>query len=376
MKITINRDRFRELVAIVAPAAAKGASVTSGIHLAADDLGRVIATTTDYGLTIQAWAEADEVIAEGAIVVPAGLLLKILGSLPDSGAVRLAASSGGGGGVLECGSAHFELAGYPVEEFPGDALEGAAELGRVEVPREHLAAGLRACSPFAATSASSPLECVLLELGANRLAMAATDGHRLGAYETPLDTAGRRGRWLIPSGMASALAAALAADAGAEPWIAAEARELHAVVGRVTIRGRVDPDLKFPDYRRVFPAVDARKAATCNRAVLSAAVRRVAAVAMRDKGSALVTLEFTDAGVNVEASSADLGKATDRLDLFAARNAEFLRIGLNAGFLLEALAVFGQSENVEIQTSHFLDPVLLTSTIEPSISHVCMPMKL
>ena len=376
MKIRIPRSAFLELVAAVAPACGK-VGVHVGVHLEADDLGRLVATASDNAYSIQAWAEC-EVDDPGAIVLPGAQLAKILGVLPDEGTINLSGSGDGGGGRLACGRAEFDLAGYPAAEFPPEPLAPIGEAGRIDLPAKALAAGLRCTVPFVSDEESRPaLRNVAIRVHGRDLEVAATDGRRLGWYRTGLEGDVQAGLWLVPDAMAKSIAAALT-RCDDDPWIAVQGRKLCAVVGRTAIRAALC-DEAFPDYSRVIPSPNREAVVTFDRAKLREALRRVGTMADRSKaseGHVLVKLAIGGReGIALEAEAGHLGKAKDELGLFAPRSSGRVVVGVNAIYLINALDVF-TCERVQMQTDDQLSPMLLTADDEPGPGHVVMPMRL
>lgn len=375
MKVRIHAKTLEGLIAAVSPACAKGTTITSGIHLEADDMGRLVATATSYETTIQAWAEV-EVEDTGCAVMPSALFAKAIGTLPDAALCTLTGDDDRGGGVVEAGRARFELQGFRTVEWPADALEAPAGARRIDLPAKQIAAALRATVPFVSQDGSRPALCgVLLEVGRGTLRAVSTDGYRLGLHRSEVEVGQDVHLRAIVEKLAVAqVLAAIGRDSNAAPFIEAAGRQVAFVVGNTTIRSRVI-ESEFPDYTRVIPTANAAVALRLNRADLIASIARASALAVYEKvnDSSTIRMECDGSALHFQADSVNAGHSRDEMALFA--GAHRFKCGINPAYLIQALRVI-DAEIVDVQVSDQFSPILITADECPGLLHVCMPMRL
>src|SRR5688572_23828745 len=176
MRLTISREKLQEgLAAVTASIPAKTTlPVLANILLETTDRGiRLSGTDLDIAVTTEVSADVE---VPGAVTIPAKKLSEIARELPPS-PVKMAAV-GEQRITLECGRSRFKLLGLPRDEFPTFPNVKFADSWRV---RSGDLQKLISHTSFAvSTEESRPiLNGVLWELKADRMAMVATNGHRL-----------------------------------------------------------------------------------------------------------------------------------------------------------------------------------------------------
>ena len=248
MKVVCTRDELAQKLAVVGRAVSTRSSVQVllGVQLRAEE-GRLHLAATDMEVSLRASLEAD-VQGEGAAVVPGRLLVDLVRLLPPED-VTIEHRPEEGSVRIECGSAHYSLNGYSVEDFP--RLPEVELAQTFSVDRTALLDTVARVSRAASRDESRPvLTGILVRFEAGQVVMAATDSYRLSVKETPLDGRGTRAR----GDRAGARAHGARAHRG---------QRRHRRAGRAREPGRVRHRRHLadqPPYRRTVPELQAAPA--------------------------------------------------------------------------------------------------------------------
>jgi DNA polymerase III subunit beta len=328
MKLTITREQLQEgLVAVAASIPAKTTlPILSNILLEATKDGiRLSGTDLDIAVSTTVSASVDQ---EGAITLPARKLVEIVRELP-SAAIRLTAS-GEQRVTIECGRSRFRLLGLPREEFPAFPtvkFEGGWRTSSKELQKliGHVA--------FAAsTEESRPiLNGVLWELRPERMRMVATNGHRLARMDVPTsETQGAsQADLIVPPKALDQIRRLFDTDETVE--IARSENHLGFRTSSTQIFTRLIEG-PYPNYEQVIPREN-DKAATADKAALTAALRRMSIVASDQTHR--IRMAFANGSCKLSVQTPDLGEAQEELNV--SYEGDPLEIGFNAAYLLEIL---------------------------------------
>ena len=325
MKFTITREQLQEGLAAVAAAVPTKTTlpVLSNVLLEATKQGlRLSGTDLDIAVGTSVAADVD---TEGAVTLPAKKLVDIARELP-SAPIRITAV-GEQRVSIECGRSRFKLLGLPREEFPSFPavkFDGAwkAAAGVVQKMVGHVA--------FAAsTEESRPiLNGVLWELRPDRMRMVATNGHRLAKMDVPA-SGGSTADLIVPPKALEQIRRLFNADA--EVQVARSDNHIGFRAGSKVVYSRLIEG-PYPNYEQVIPREN-DKAATVDKAAMSAALRRMSVVASDQTHRIRLALSGGTAKFSVQ--TPDLGEAQD--ELAVTYEGEPLEIGFNATYLLEIL---------------------------------------
>lgn len=127
---------------------------------------------------------------------------------------------------------------------------------------------------------------------------------------------------------------------------------------------------KFPDYRMVVPAAP-KRIATIGRAAFSEALRRVALLAV-DKANT-TRLTFSQGKLELAAVTPQLGEAREEIE--AELEGDDLRVGFNARYLLDALAVI-HTDTVRFELGDDQSPGVLKPSTAEGFLGVIMPIRI
>jgi DNA polymerase III subunit beta len=329
MKLTITREQLQEgLVAVAASVPAKTtlpilsnilleASTRDGIRLSGTDLDIAVSTTL-----------AASVDQEGAITLPARKLVEIVRELP-SAPIRLTAS-GEQRVTIECGRSRFRLLGLPREEFP--AFPSVKFEGGWRTSSRELQKLIGHVAFAASTEESRPiLNGVLWELRPERMRMVATNGHRLARMDVPTsETQGAsQADLIVPPKALEQIRRLFDTEETVE--IARSENHLGFRTASTQIFTRLIEG-PYPNYEQVIPREN-DKAATADKAALTAALRRMSIVASDQTHR--IRMAFANGSCKLSVQTPDLGEAQEELNV--SYEGDPLEIGFNAAYLLEIL---------------------------------------
>ncbi|MEA2713925.1 MAG: polymerase subunit beta [Gemmatimonadales bacterium] len=328
MKLTITREQLQEgLVAVAASIPAKTTlPILSNILLEATKDGiRLSGTDLDIAVSTTVNASVEQ---EGAITLPARKLVEIVRELP-SAAIRLTAS-GEQRVTIECGRSKFRLLGLPREEFP--AFPSVKFEGGWRTSSKELQKLISHVAFAASTEESRPiLNGVLWELRPERMRMVATNGHRLARMDVPTsETQGAsQADLIVPPKALDQIRRLFDTDETVE--IARSENHLGFRTSSTQIFTRLIEG-PYPNYEQVIPREN-DKAATADKAALTAALRRMSIVASDQTHR--IRMAFANGSCKLSVQTPDLGEAQEELNV--SYEGDPLEIGFNAAYLLEIL---------------------------------------
>jgi DNA polymerase-3 subunit beta len=327
MRLTISREKLQEgLAAVTASIPAKTTlPVLANILLETTERGiRLSGTDLDIAVTTEVSADVE---APGAVTIPAKKLSEIARELPPS-PVKMAAV-GEQRITLECGRSRFKLLGLPRDEFPTFPSVKFSESWRIKSGDLQK---LISHTAFAvSTEESRPiLNGVLWELKAEKMAMVATNGHRLAKMEIPITSASSPSHELIIPPKALEQVKRL--------FPAEEELEIARGENHIGFRSPFTSvftrliEGPYPNYELVIPR-DNDRIAVIDKAALVSALKRMSVVASDQTHR--IRLSFNSGMLKFSVQTPDLGEAQDELPI--RYTGDQLDIGFNASYLLEIL---------------------------------------
>jgi DNA polymerase III subunit beta len=328
MKLTITREQLQEgLVAVAASIPAKTTlPILSNILLEATRDGiRLSGTDLDIAVSTVVSASVDQ---EGAITLPARKLVEIVRELPNA-AIRLTAA-GEQRVTIECGRSKFRLLGLPREEFP--AFPGVKFDGGWKAASQDLQKLISHFAFAASTEESRPiLNGVLWELRPDRMRMVATNGHRLARMDIPASpaAASEQAELIVPPKALEQIRRLFGSDEEVEIARSENHLGFRSATTQVFTRLIEGP---YPNYEQVIPREN-DKAATADKAALTAALRRMSIVASDQTHR--IRMAFANGSCKLSVQTPDLGEAQEELGV--SYEGDPLEIGFNAAYLLEIL---------------------------------------
>ena len=366
MRLTISREKLQEGLAAVAGSipAKTTLPVLANILLETTERG-IKLSGTDLDIAVSTEVAAD-VETPGAVTIPAKKLLEIARELPPS--VVKITGIGEQRITLECGRSRFKLFGLPRDEFPTFPSVNFSESWRIKSGDLQK---LISHTAFAvSTEESRPiLNGVLWELKPDKMAMVATNGHRLARMEIPVAlNVGVSHDLIIPPKALEQVRRLFPAEEELEIACGENHIGFRSPFTCVFTRLIEGP---YPNYELVIPR-DNDRTAVADKMALVSALKRMSVIASDQTHR--IRLSFNSGMLKFGVQTPDLGEAQDELPVRYV--GDQLDIGFNASYLLEILRYIPTDE-VKLT---FKAPER-AATLEPeawsdSASYLCLVMPL
>ena len=367
MKLSTGRDAlFTQLQTVTRAASTRVPNqALSGVQVLATPAGLELrATDTEIGLRVPLQGE---VVREGAVLLPARLLVDVVRALPGTD-VTLEVRAAEQDVEIKGGNATFHIRTLRLEDFP--PFPQAEDGARVQVPATAFVETLGKVQRSASRDETRPvLTGIYVSASGDELRMVATDSYRLAVKETKLESPLEG---TLEANVPARALAELARIVGtaAEDALAASvmANQVVFEIGGVTLSSRLI-DGQFPNYRQLLPDAyehELRLAA----GEVGDVVRRISLLAQKN---APLRLAFTEGEVTISARTPDIGEASETVPV--PFSGEPLEIGFNPDFLRDGLESM-DGEDVLLKLISPLRPGLLGSADESGFQYLLMPIRL
>src|ERR671910_2773450 len=251
MKISTRRDAlFTQLQTVTRAASTRSAvQALSGVHLQARD-GAVELRATDMEIGLRVPLEG-EVVRDGAVVLPARLLVDVVRALPGD-EVTLELRPSEQDVELVAGNANFHIRTLRLEDFPPFPDTDAD--GRVPVPGAAFVETVLKVARSASRDETRPvLTGILVSASGEELRMVATDSYRLSVKETrldaPLDGAFEAN---VPARALQELTRIVQHGSADALAVSVRANQVVFEAAGVVLSSRLI-DGQFPNYRQLLP---------------------------------------------------------------------------------------------------------------------------
>lgn len=332
--------------------------------------GALTLTATDLDIEARAELAAPDATGADETTMPAARLAEIVRKIAAD-KVRLSWVAGGSAATLTGGRARFQIQTLPATDFPD--ISACYMTHHFTMPAKALAR-LIDDTAFAISNEETRyyLNGIYLHLAEGDdgpiLRAVATDGHRLSRADAlaPQGAEGMPG--IIVPRKAVGEIARLARDAEGDAQIALSTTKIAVTIGATRYLSKLI-DGTFPDYGRVIPTNNDKRA-TLDREAFAAAAARVATISS-ERGRA-VKLDFADGRLRLSVRNPDAGEAADEID--ADYESGPLEIGFNAAYLAEILAHLG-GETVRLDLNEAGSPTIFRPTADSVRLVVLMPMR-
>src|SRR3954451_12387438 len=367
MKITTRRDALFAQLQMVTRAASTRSAVQalSGVQLLATRTGiELRATDMEIGLRVPL---EGEVVREGAVVLPARLIVDVVRALPGTD-VSLELRPVEQDVEILGGSASFFIRTLRLEDFPPfpDADGG----DQVTVPGAAFVETVNKVARSASRDETRPvLTGILVSASGEELRMVATDSYRLSVKETKLETA-LNGAFEanVPARALQELTRIVQHENAETLNVSVRANQVVFAVGGVVLSSRLI-DGQFPNYRQLLPDTYEHELRLGGSEV-SEVVRRISLLAQKN---APLRLAFTEGELTVSARTPDVGEARETIPVpFAG---EPLEIGFNPEFLRDGLEAV-EGADVLLRLISPLRPGLLEAADGSGFQYLLMPIRL
>jgi len=371
MKIRIPQDAFSEVLSRAQSVLERKSTrpVLESVLLQAIQ-GTLRVSATDLRVSL-GQDVACEVLQPGSITVPGRKLHEILREMPKT-AVDLEVRENLRV-TVSAEKSVFHIPGGSPEEFP-TLPEPPRSFGTMEtrVFREMLDRTL-----FAASSDESRLTLCGVHVtthkesgGTTCLRMVATDGHRLGLVDRPLETAVQAfSKGVIVPKKALTELKSLLDDGDADFEVATDEGRLFARLDGALLSVLLI-DGAFPNYEQVIPA-EAPAGLSIARQEFLDGLRRVSLLS--DQESRSVILEAKEGAVVLTSADPRFGDAREEME--AEYDGPGFRVAFNASYVIEVLRAVDDAA-ILLSLNDPLSPCLIRTSGDPRSLWVVMPMRI
>jgi DNA polymerase-3 subunit beta len=367
MRLSTPRDAlFAQLQTVTRAASTRSAvQALSGVQILASSAGiELRATDMEIGLRVPL---DGEVIRDGAVVLPARLLVDVVRSLPGD-SVTLELRPAEQDVEIVAGAATFHIRTLRLEDFPPfPEPEGD---GRVQVPGAAFVATIAKVARSASRDETRPvLTGILVSATGDELRMVATDSYRLSVKETKLE-APLAGSFEanVPARALQELGRIVGQAAEDELSVAVRTNQVIFEAGGIVLSSRLI-DGQFPNHRQLLPDAFEHELQLAG-AEITDVVRRISLLAQKN---APLRLAFSEGELTVSARTPDVGEARETLPV--PFQGEPLEIGFNPEFLRDGLEAV-ESGDVLLKLISPLRPGLIEAADGSGFVYLLMPIRL
>jgi DNA polymerase III subunit beta len=367
MRLSTPRDAlFAQLQTVTRAASTRSAvQALSGVQILASGAGiELRATDMEIGLRVPL---DGEVIRDGAVVLPARLLVDVVRSLPGD-SVTLELRPAEQDVEIVAGAATFHIRTLRLEDFPPfPEPEGD---GRVQVPGAAFVATVAKVARSASRDETRPvLTGILVSATGDELRMVATDSYRLSVKETKLEEplAGSF-EANVPARALQELGRIVGQSAEGELSVAVRTNQVIFEAGGIVLSSRLI-DGQFPNHRQLLPDAFEHELQLAG-AEITDVVRRISLLAQKN---APLRLAFSEGELTVSARTPDVGEARETLPV--PFQGEPLEIGFNPEFLRDGLEAV-ESGDVLLKLISPLRPGLIEAADGSGFVYLLMPIRL
>jgi DNA polymerase-3 subunit beta len=367
LKLSTRREAlFHQLQTVTRAASTRSAvQALSGVQLqAASDGIELRATDMEIGLRVPL---EGEIAREGAVVLPARLLVDVVRALPaDELTLELRAAEQDV--ELNSGSATFHIRTLRLEDFPPLPEPGGDD--QLDVPGPALVETVLKVARAASRDETRPvLTGILVSASEQELRMAATDSYRLAVKDTALEAPlSRSFEANVPARALQELTRIV--QQGAADRIAVSLRSNQVVfeAAGVVLSSRLI-DGQFPNVRTLLPEAYEHELQLSGTEITDV-VRRISLLAQKN---APLRLSFAEGELTVSARTPDVGEARETVPVpFAG---EPLEIGFNPEFLRDGLEAL-EGGDLVLKLISPLRPGLIEAADGSGFQYLLMPIRL
>ena len=366
MKLSTRREAlFAQLQTVTRAASTRSAvQALSGVLIQAQ-AGGIELRATDMEIGLRVPLEG-EVVREGAVVLPARLLVDVVRSLPaDELTLELRAAEQDV--ELNSGSATFHIRTLRLEDFPPLP---EPEDDRLDVPGPALVETVLKVARAASRDETRPvLTGILVSAGEQELRMAATDSYRLAVKDTQLEAPlARAFEANVPARALQELTRIVQHGSAERIAVSLRANQVVFEAAGVVLSSRLI-DGQFPNVRQLLPEGYEHEL-TLSGGEITDVVRRISLLAQKN---APLRLSFAEGELTVSARTPDVGEARETVPV--PFQGEPFEIGFNPEFLRDGLEAL-EAGDVVLKLISPLRPGLIQAADGSGFQSLLMPIRL
>ncbi|MDF1645587.1 MAG: DNA polymerase III subunit beta [Legionellaceae bacterium] len=323
-------------------------------------------TATDLEIEVTARIPCETTAKEDAITVSAKKFLDIMRSLEDKAIPRIVYQDDGV--TIKEGRSLFKLATLPAADYP--YMQDEVSKLEVVLPTLALARVLQ-CTHFAMSQQDVRvfLNGLFLEFDSDGLTAVATDGHRMAITQFSMPLGDVRHRLLIPRKAIQDMLRLLQTVADETVVFSAGEKHVKLVTEQYIFSSKL-VEARFPPYTKAIPRGQ-NKSVYVDRDVLKRALSRI--VILAHEKSKAILLHLQPNLLTLIANNQEKEEAIESLE--AKTEGDELKIGVNAGYILDVLAVLPEGE-VQLSFSTTDSSILVESLLDEHYQYIIMPMKI
>jgi DNA polymerase III subunit beta len=367
MNIKINRDTLLKPLTSVSGIVERRHTlpILSNLLLKAGQK-KIALTATDLEMQISLSVDT-ATNEELSTTVSAKKLLDICRSLPENAEISITTQENRI--QVKAGKSRFNLQTLPATDYPvmtkaaGDAAI-AVTIGQKTL--KHLFKQVEFA--MAQQDIRYYLNGLLFEIGANRLNVVGTDGHRLSFTSTQLSQNYEKQELILPRKTVIELIKLLD-DSDEEVVIEITTGQVNFTFGDIQLISKII-DGKFPDYTRVIP-VGHQNSFTLGRTVILLAMQR-ASILSNEKYRG-IRMALAKNNLRLISTNSEQEEAEEEMEIKYSGDA--LDIGFNVTYMIDVLNNMG-SENITFSFADANSSCLVTVPGDDDYKYVVMPMRI
>ncbi|MHB8742036.1 MAG: DNA polymerase III subunit beta [Sulfuricaulis sp.] len=384
MHFSTTRDNLLKPVSRVIGVVARGTDlfdkpILGNVLVRLSPNGQLTVTATDMQTQMAATMPVEGDFEAGQVTLPGRKLVDILRNLPEAAQLkftvaneRLPATGAPSPerAVLTTTGGRYILATLPAGDYPNIRGEATEPTIQVDVDARKLAAMMAVCAPaMASNDVRIYLNAMLLDLRAGQVNCVASDGHRLTFTKLKEQASTHAKQVLIGRKAAQELRTILD---GGDGLVRVEvgSKLLNVRLGDVEYATLL-VEQKFPEYEKMLP-IGARTSIRVARQPLIDAVER--ADILIDNQHRAVALSVSPNQIRVESANKQQENSQEVVE--ADTRIDALRIGVNAGYLMDALRATTTPE-VLLHLSDATTSMIVTESPDAqNQAHIIMPVRM
>lgn len=330
------------------------------------EAGTLILTATDLEIEMTARVACQSDVEQASTTVSAKKMVDIIRSLDDAAVPKFTCKDAGVS--IKEGRSLFKLATLPAEDYP--YMQDEASEVEFTLPTAVLARVLQ-CTHFAMSQQDVRvfLNGLFLDFDAEGLVAVATDGHRMAIARCALNVGDQRHRLLIPRKAIQDMLRLLQSISDEQITLSASEMHVKLVTEQYTFSSKL-VEARFPPYTKAIPRMQ-NKMVHIDRDVLKRALSRI--IILANEKSRAILLHLQPGLLTLIANNQEKEEAIESVE--AVTEGDELKIGLNASYLLDALAVIPDGI-VHLSFSTTDSSILLESPADEHYQYIIMPMKI
>ena len=362
MKLIVTQENLARALSIVGRVAQSKTSlpVLNNILLKAAD-NRLLLAATNLEIAITEYIGA-KITKEGAITIPARLLVDYISNLPKS---NVSLELDGNKLSIITDNYRSTMNGMSADEFPAlPEIDGATTF---TIPTSTIKQAIAQTILTTSHDETRPiLTGVYMHTHEGQLYMAATDGYRLS--EKRLIASTNDIHAVVPTQTLQDVARVVPDDCD-DVTILLDGQQIRFLMNDIEITSRLIEGT-FPDYRQLIPKTTEIQF-TSKKDELTRITKVASLFARESGGSITIKTDSTAGNVSIHSLASQLGENTSEIQTMPSGDGT---VTLNSRYLIEALGVI-ESVDITFGFSGKLAPCVLRSNKSDEYTHIIMPLK-